>query len=163
MGCVGGGRVPVGIGSNGTTTYSTVEATGGTEKQSLSHTHTVNSHTHGMSHTHTVNSHTHTTAGHTLTVSEIPAHEHGVRYLGSTSGSDTGWCGSTGTINNTVRTYSTGGGGSHSHGDTGSTSPATNTGTKTATDGSSPSTTSSLGSVSVLSPYITCYMWKRTA
>lgn len=42
----GAGRVPVGIGSNGTTNYSTVEATGGEEKHTLtiaempSHTHT---------------------------------------------------------------------------------------------------------------------------
>lgn len=159
----GGGRVPLGIGSNGTTNYSSVEVTGGAEQQNLSHSHTVNSHTHGMSHTHTVNSHAHTTAGHTLTISEIPAHSHAMKYLGSTSGSSTGWYGNSGSYNHSVRTYDTGGGESHSHGDTGYSSPATNTGTKTTTDGSSPSTTSSLGSVSILSPYITCYMWKRTA
>ena len=48
----GAGRVPVGIGSNGTTNYSTVEETGGEEKHKLtvaempSHTHTQNSHSH---------------------------------------------------------------------------------------------------------------------
>ncbi len=43
----GGGRVPVGMGSNGTTNYTTVEATGGEEKHKLtinempSHNHTI--------------------------------------------------------------------------------------------------------------------------
>ena len=32
----GAGRVPIGIGSNGTTNYSTVESTGGEEKHTLS-------------------------------------------------------------------------------------------------------------------------------
>ena len=51
----GAGRVLVGIGSNGTTNYSTVEATGGEEKHTLtvaempSHTHKQNSHSHSTS------------------------------------------------------------------------------------------------------------------
>lgn len=101
-------------------------------------------------------SHTHTTAGHKLTASEIPAHSHSFK-----DGSHTMlW----GTKNATVNapnanaaagapsqnqlctrqnvwtgTNNTGGGGSHTHGNTGSTS------------------------ISTLQPYVTCYMWKRTA
>lgn len=44
------------------------------------------------------------------------------------------------------------GGGSHTHGDTGGTSLTTNSTTPGAT-----------GSSSTLQPYVTCYMWKRTA
>ena len=45
----GAGRVSIGIGSNGTTNYSTVESTGGEEKHTLSvseipsHSHTIRS------------------------------------------------------------------------------------------------------------------------
>ena len=45
-------------------------------------------------------------------------------------------------------TGSSGGGRAHSHGNTGSAAPGTS---------------SQLGNTSVLQPYITCYMWKRTA
>lgn len=101
-------------------------------------------------------SHTHTTAGHKLTTSEIPAHSHSFK-----EGSHTMlW----GTKNATVNapnanaaagapsqnqlctrqniwnsTSDAGGGATHSHGNTGSTS------------------------ISTLQPYFTCYMWKRTA
>lgn len=89
--------------------------------------------------------HTHTTAGHTLTTSEIPAHTHGSKTLTGTmrvmawansavsgiisisnqdknknpsSGSNEG--AATYTINATHTHNSVGGGGSHSHGNTGS-------------------------------------------
>lgn len=93
--------------------------------------------------------HVHTTGGHTLTVAEIPAHSHAI-YSGwgdydSTQTSDAyryqqwaknnlGWHnGSAGTIG----ISNTGGGGSHSHGNT--------------------------GSASSLPPYLAVYVWERTA
>lgn len=101
----GGGRVPVGIGSNGTTNYSSAEATGGEER-------------------------------HTLSVSEIPSHSHMIRsgWSDTSPGSDAyryqfwgannlGWHGGD------YGTSSTGGSGSHEN----------------------------------RQPYITVYMWKRTA
>lgn len=163
----GSGRVPVSVNTSDTN-YNLPEKTGGSSSVNLAHTHTVANHSHGMSHTHTVNSHAHTTAGHALTVAQMPAHSHFVQ---------TSWTKGGGTpvkiagaekgenYNGTSNyTGSQGSGSAHSHGNTGNSSPATNTGTKTSTDNSSPATTSSLSSsVSLLQPYITCYMWKRTA
>lgn len=90
-------------------------------------------------------SHTHTTAGHTLTEAEMPSHTHAVpipSYYAATSTSDTGYsvCRTTNPEIGTKDGYgtgSTGGGGSHSHGDTGSSSN--------------------------MPPYLAVYMWKRTA
>lgn len=88
--------------------------------------------------------HNHTTAGHTLTLSEIPSHSHTIRsgWSDSSPGSDAyryqfwgandlSWKGGN------LGTGSSGGGGSHSHGNTGTT---TN-----------------------WPPYMAVYMWKRTA
>lgn len=139
-------RVLIGAGSS----YA-VNATGG----ATSHTHT------SAAHTHTSAAHTHTTAGHTLTVNEIPSHNHatygqvprindssvsGDMYGHSTQAS--WWFKSCASSVN----Y-TGGGASHSHGNTGSTTPG-NTGSTT------PGKT---GSSSNLPPYLAVYMWKRTA
>ena len=90
-------------------------------------------------------SHTHTTAGHTLTVAEMPSHTHAVpnpSYYAAISTSDTGYsvCRTENPPIGTKDGYgtgSTGGGGSHSHGDTGSSSN--------------------------MPPYLAVYMWKRTA
>lgn len=157
----GSGRVPVGVNTEDTN-FSTVEKTGGVASNNFAHTHTVNGHTHGMSHTHTVNSHAHTTAEHTLTSKEIPSHNHSfaqgnIVAYGSGNGSSIKLqLGSQGfhSVAPNATTNNTGGGGSHSHGNTGSASPATNTGTKTATDSASPATNSKLGSVSNLQPYL---------
>lgn len=107
----GKGRVPIGMGSNGTTNYTTVEATGGEEK-------------------------------HTLTTSEMPSHHHtyantsgkrvydvrfGVTGWGNTSSLGAGFNG--GVFDASVYGGDTGGGGSHNN----------------------------------MQPYITVYMWKRTA
>ena len=107
-------------------------------------------------HTHTSAAHTHTTAGHTLTINEMPSHSHKyAEYVGlvgwqSSSPSNivkiNNTDGYTNTYNDgTLTTFITGGGASHSHGDTGSTTP------------------SNTGSSSSLPPYLAIYVWKRTA
>lgn len=117
-------------------------------------------------HTHTSAAHTHTTAGHTLTVNEIPSHSH---YESFPVEGYTGWSRETGSGYNvcfsydvngygnnktlniaTVGSYATqtgtsGGGASHSHGNTGSTTPG------------------NTGSSSNLPPYKVVYAWERTA
>ena len=90
-------------------------------------------------------SHTHTTAGHTLTVNEMPSHTHtlqrNVPY--GMPGNDTSGSGSGSNSPYYKESYSpftilaTGGGASHSHGNTGSSSS--------------------------LPPYLAIYVWKRTA
>ena len=95
-------------------------------------------------------SHKHTTSGHALTIKEMPRHNHSFSYTaGSSDGAYGGW-----SAENLVRTLTskssntdyTGGsstassasnGDSHTHGDTGSTT--------------------------TLPPYLSVYMWKRTA
>ena len=107
-------------------------------------------------HTHTSAAHTHTTAGHVLTVNEIPSHRHTgldidqVYIFGWDTGSTNGYrmdrasLGGVTTTSNRITTSYTGGGASHSHGDTGSTTPG------------------ATGASSSLPPYKTIYMWQRT-
>lgn len=136
--------------------------------------YTVNATGGATSHTHTSAAHTHTTAEHTLTVSEIPSHRHTPSNY-DTAGSEIGHKRqfttnlSTGSDSVGRRTHATGsagyvmsaknsdditsvaytsyvgGGGSHNHGNTGSTTP------------------SDTGSSSNLPPYIVAYIWRRTA
>lgn len=105
-------------------------------------------------HSHTVNSHNHSTQGHTLTVNEMPRHGHAYDnyYNGQTNGSGGGqynvqlvWSYRS---NSNTSVGSTGGSKPHYHGDTGY---------------SSPNTSSSQGTQSLLQPYITKYVWERTA
>lgn len=88
--------------------------------------------------------HKHSTSGHTLTESEIPSHRHvaTTKTTSYGSGSQSSWrCmsfeGTSADWSQTVYTGYTGGGGSHSHGDT--------------------------GNASSLPPYLSVYAWKRTA
>ena len=94
----------------------------------------------------TVNlNHSHTTADHILTVAEIPPHTHNIRRFDGATPVGTDWALSTsyvGYSDDTWLSRSTGGGKAHNHGPTGSSLSSTQ---------------------SILQPYITCYMWKRTA
>lgn len=105
-------------------------------------------------HSHTVNSHNHSTQGHTLTIGEMPSHGHPYDnyYNGQTNGSSGGqynvqlvWSYRS---NSNTSVGSTGGNEPHYHGDTGY---------------SSPDTSSSQGTQSLLQPYITKYVWERIA
>lgn len=130
-------------------------------------------HTHAYAHTHTTP--TTTTGSHTLTTAEIPAHTHGSKTLTGTmnplawtaSASESGiisgsqnhtdrvgnagsnWGDRKYTINATHEHSSVGGGGGHTHDQV-----------TTTTDSQSTSTTSE---TSNLPPYLTVYVWKRTA
>lgn len=177
----GSGRVPVGI-NTGDENFDAVEKTGGASAINLAHSHNVNAHAHSVkahshsvgAHSHGLNGHTHGTANHTLTTTQMPKHRHGLQvghqgtgtyeYVSESSSSFVGG------ENRAV--HDTGGNGAHNHGNTGGPSTANtanssafNTGALAAfnTGTSSSATDSKLGSASVVQPYITCYMWKRTA
>lgn len=126
----GAGRVPVGVDTTDTK-FNTVEKTGGSNSVSIAHTHTVSG----------------STAGHTLTVSEIPAHKHRTRNIKGAAGGST-WsittAGYSSSELNGDNIENTGGGQAHSH-------------SVNLTSGSAG------GSVSTVQEYITCYIWKRTA
>lgn len=135
---------------------------GATYKENLQMGSYSTTHNHTISpHTHTVNSHTHSTSNHTLTVNEIPSHSHGLNpYVASwPSGQSNNftfdnWHVGYPSLREIKTTSSAGGGAGHNHGNTGSSSP----GTSSAGGGY----TGSSG-ISVMQPYLTCYIWQRTA
>lgn len=101
-------------------------------------------------HTHTSAAHTHTTSGHALTVNEMPSHTHHyqINIQHSDGATTTGESLKSGLQVNGRRRYTdytnaSGGGASHSHGDTGSTTPE------------------ATGSSSSLPPYRVVYAWER--
>jgi hypothetical protein len=145
----GSGRVPVGVDTS-QTEFNTVEKTGG-HKATEQHTHVQNSHTHSQ------NSHSH---GDNFSVATGGAHTHNVKWRdGAASGSlyflrrdDP-----SDSYNGTNAAAMSGG--SHSHTLNGSVSSAT------ATNNSTTATNQDFGTGNAgnLQPFITCYMWKRTA
>ena len=160
----GAGRVPVGV-DTADTSFDTAEETGG-EK-----THVIAS-TELPTHTHTYTKPASSTQGHTLTTSQIPGHSHKASMIGiwsgtgTTTGSYGDFAGTTywnhiSTSNGVIfESYgpgtlttqnNTGGGGSHSH----SLSNTDNTAT-----GNGGFANNAMNN---LQPYITCYMYKRTA
>jgi hypothetical protein len=159
----GSGRVPVGVNTSDTS-FNTVEKTGGGKTTSYTPA--------GTNSGCAVTKHTYTPAGTvgntTLKVSQIPSHTH------KTCVEDSGTWGLTGTktiASGTGRygimspevthvadavTGATGGGGSHTHTFTGTEASLTHTVTQ-------PKFTGTAHNISTVQPYITCYMWKRTA
>ena len=129
----GSGRVPVGINTSDSN-FNTVEKTGGASTVTLT--------------TAQMPAHTHTFTGSSATTNSTGAHTHNV-------GRDTD--GGSGSSRYTV----------HSAGVSGAqgTSPTSSTGahTHTVTAKGTNANTGGGGAHSNLQPYITCYMWKRTA
>ena len=132
----GQGRVLVGVGSNGTTNYSTVDSTGGAESSSYTPA--------GTNSGGTVQSHTLTAAE-----SGLPSHSHrellgyggndpaqGLNYGNTFNGWHSGWTENTGGWNASQ---------GHTHGFT------------------NPTFTGTAASISRIQPYKTVYMYKRTA
>ena len=185
----GQGRTLVGMGSNGTTNYDTVEKTGGSETKTIAvdnlpaHTHSVNAvntgnqsanHTHSVAAFNTGNqsaNHTHTFSG---TTSSAGAHAHTVPGRAAAAGGG-GWVVLDGSVGGAVWTST---GGEHTHTYSGTTAgisanhnhqvPAHNTGNNSANHSHQvpAHNTNSTGSGTALNtqdPYITVYMWKRTA
>lgn len=185
----GQGRVPVGVGSNGTTNYTAAEQTGGAESHAhavASHTHSIASHTHYVashghsiaSHTHYVPSHAHTTAAMVLTEAQMPSHTHTPSYAfwGENPGAND-WTirwgdGNQLSIQRSKHMDWKGGNAAHGHGDTGGTALTTGgtalwtDGTAMWTDGTALTTAGTALTTNAgdgRQPYITCYIFKRTA
>lgn len=181
----GSGRVPIGINTSDSD-FNAVEKTGGGKTASLninnipSHNHTVPAHNHTVSndgnHTHPTDvtenmiKHSHTLS---LTTSSAGAHTHGVKYTRTAeSGSSIIRPDATGSS----VAQATESAGSHTHSVSGYTESSTHAHAVKVTNETAGShnhdvtggstTTGSTGSgssFSIMQPYITCYMWKRTA
>ena len=131
----GGGRVPIGIGTNGTTSYTTPGATGGAETHTLTtaqmpqHTHVQNAHTHTQNaHGHTLSAgswiHTSVAGANASPLAGLATGPHGFSNQGSA-------------IPNTTATNQN------------TTATNQNTGGSTAHNN--------------MQPWITCFMWRRVA
>lgn len=127
----------------------TAGGTGGSATTSLAETNL-------PSHHHSYTAPPANTGSHTLQVSEMPAHIHAMRYTVSSGGTaGQGWnysntrYATSGATESGALMKASGGGGGHTHPITGSSSTTGNTGSGTA--------------FSNMPPYLTVYMWKRTA
>lgn len=177
----GQGRVLIGAGTgnDGNTSLSFPAGfTGGEYKHYLAKSE-IPSHSHSFSGTTAANSRGHTHSytkatgvqGHTLTIAEIPSHEHAINYKQIVSGAS--WYGNSPyylPYNPTydtgyIKATATGGGGSHNHG-LGTSSVTTGSESQNHThtfSGTTNQNTDGGASHNNIQPYIGVYMWKRTA
>lgn len=138
----GNGRVPVGMGSNGTTNYTTVEESGGSDNIALttanlaSHTHTFNGDA-LPTHNHTQNQHRHTTSTRTSTYGA--GMQAAWKCITAPSSPNGDWS------ETSYTDYQT------------PTNNAISAGTPTGTNSNTGSGTAHENRMA----YITCYMWKR--
>ena len=160
----GAGRTIVGVGSNGETNYASAGLIGGNEKISLAVAN-LPAHTHSFTPSGTVSS---TFKGNSGTLSSTGAHTHSMPYT-STRDSDENDQGGAGAVLPgigfadrlfvTGYTINTTSAGAHTHTFTAKgsiTNSFTGTKVNTTAFGSS-------SSIDIRNPYITTYMWKRTA
>lgn len=130
----GSGRVPVGVNAEDAD-YNASEKTGGAKTLNLAHSHTVNNHTHGLSAARAgIGRSNENINGISYANGGNP---HGVVFDRFLNIAPSVIGGSWGALD-TVPIYGS-------------------------TDNDSPGTNSQLGSRDIRQPYITCYMWKRTA
>lgn len=146
----GSGRVPVGV-NTGDTDFATVEKTGG----SKTHTHTQGATGAASGNTGAASGNTGSTA---LTVNQIPSHTHvysSSRWFWSESAGGGDVIGEQSTTSYMFgrETNATGGGAGHTH----------TLNSHTHTLNSHTHTNPTTAAASDVQPYITCYMWKRTA
>lgn len=189
----GSGRVPVGIDKNDSNFNKVEKTGGSkthalTIKEIPSHTHGMNDHTHSIAnhthslanHVHDLNNHTHSTPDHTHSTPDhthtyVDYHPHDTAFEWATKSSTASGVAVSAKGSSSRTIVASGGGttGSSGTGVTGAASGNTgaggagNTGAGGAgnTGGASGNTTAT-GSGSAhnnLQPYVTCYMWKRTA
>lgn len=172
----GSGRIPVGVKATDSN-FNTVEKTGGSKTVVVEHTHNTDSHKHTIpDHNHTMNSHTHTYNAHshagTSYVAAVGAADDDVMTLAINH--------QTPTNTSVSGTYSFGHNGqkwsltkwnhgTKCYGTTATTSLTTNSTTATCNSASMTCQTNTAEinttsiEIPIVQPYITCYMWKRTA
>lgn len=133
----GAGKVPVGFNIN-ETEFNEAEKTGGTK------------------------THAHTTKEHVLTIPEMPAHNHPLENGGMhTHGTRTTYSKDATTGGSAARVN--GSGGEKSTGLVETIANGDHTHNMVPVGGNQPHSHGNTGNASNLQPYITCYMWKRTA
>lgn len=154
----GSGKVPIGVDANDTD-FATVEQTGGAKSNSVTPSGTVSKPTFTGSSVTSGTPSNNTSGSTTLTINQIPSHTH--TYTRPNTGKI--WEGNSTesvvkTVSTGITTGGTGGGQGHTHTLSSHTHSVTASGSV-----SQPTFTGTAQNVSTVQPYITCYMWKRTA
>lgn len=179
----GTGKVPVGVDTT-QTEFNSVEKTGGSKTASTTYTPAGTNTGTAVTMNAVTLSHSGGAVGnHTLTTTEIPAHSHGISRMANSSRAETGGCwvgdsqfhiAASRNLNATtfpavisndnleIKIGNTGGGGAHNHGFTQPNQHSFTPTTKTITQPTFTGTKATI-TESTVQPYITCYMWKRTA
>jgi len=175
----GTGKVPVGVDTT-QTEFNSVEKTGGSKTASTTYTPAGTNTGTAVTMNAVTLSHSGGAVGnHTLTTSEIPAHGHPLKYGDATatgnsrlmvsyagSGYSTlslnNWSWVSSDTNGNIWAENVGGSGAHNHGFTQPNQHSFTPTTKTITQPTFTGTQATI-TESTVQPYITCYMWKRTA